>query len=155
MRPLYIFDIDGTIANLEHRLHHIRRNMDDNGDWKPNWNAFFGDVLKDLPIPEVIHTLHSLSISNDIYFFSGRSDSSRYDTRIWLNKFIQRADSYALHMRKHGDHRPDNQIKFEMYDALPQHDKDRLIAVFDDRDQVVNMWRENGVKCFQVAPGDF
>ena len=26
---------------------------------------------------------------------------------------------------------------------------------FDDRDRVVAMWREEGVPCFQVAPGDF
>lgn len=34
-------------------------------------------------------------------------------------------------------------------------DRARLVAVFDDRSSVVTMWREHGVTCFQVAPGDF
>jgi hypothetical protein len=27
--------------------------------------------------------------------------------------------------------------------------------VFDDRSRVVEMWRKNGIKCFQVAEGNF
>lgn len=34
-------------------------------------------------------------------------------------------------------------------------DRDRLVAVFDDRARVVRMWRKAGITCFQVAPGDF
>ena len=33
--------------------------------------------------------------------------------------------------------------------------KDDVFAVFDDRQQVVDMWRQNGLTCFQVADGDF
>ena len=33
--------------------------------------------------------------------------------------------------------------------------KDDVFAVFDDRQQVVDMWRANGLTCFQVADGDF
>jgi hypothetical protein len=34
-------------------------------------------------------------------------------------------------------------------------DRQRLVAAFDDRDRVVQMWRAAGVTCFQVAPGEF
>ena len=34
-------------------------------------------------------------------------------------------------------------------------DKDDVFAVFDDRQQVVDMWRSNGLTCFQVADGNF
>jgi hypothetical protein len=30
-----------------------------------------------------------------------------------------------------------------------------VFCVVDDRQKVVDMWRENGLTCFQVAPGDF
>ena len=33
--------------------------------------------------------------------------------------------------------------------------KDNVAMVFDDRQQVVDMWRYNGLTCFQVADGDF
>ena len=32
---------------------------------------------------------------------------------------------------------------------------DDVFAVFDDRQQVVDMWRDNGLQVFQVADGDF
>ena len=32
---------------------------------------------------------------------------------------------------------------------------DDIFAVFDDRQQVVDMWRDNGLTVFQVADGDF
>ena len=46
-------------------------------------------------------------------------------------------------------------------DKLKQHwldtvvDKDDVFAVFDDRQQVDDMWRRNGLTTFQVAEGDF
>lgn len=39
--------------------------------------------------------------------------------------------------------------------AMTEYDRRRLVAVFDDRDKVVSMWRARGVACFQVAPGAF
>jgi hypothetical protein len=40
-------------------------------------------------------------------------------------------------------------------DLFPGDKKDRILCVFDDRQKVVDMWRDNGIDCFQVAPGDF
>jgi hypothetical protein len=57
-------------------------------------------------------------------------------------------------MRPANDHRQDNFIKFEILEQI-RHEYGEPFMVFDDRDQVVNMWRENGVRCMQVAPGDF
>lgn len=39
----YIFDIDGTIADLSHRLPHIQKEPKD-------WDAFFGCVADDAPM---------------------------------------------------------------------------------------------------------
>jgi hypothetical protein len=47
-------------------------------------------------------------------------------------------------------------LKRNWYDnVLTAGERRRLVAVFDDRDKVVAMWRSMGVPCFQVAPGDF
>jgi hypothetical protein len=56
-------------------------------------------------------------------------------------------------MRKDGDFRADNVVKQEILDA--HIDKDRVLFVLDDRQQVVDMWRRNGLTCFQVAEGNF
>jgi hypothetical protein len=58
-------------------------------------------------------------------------------------------------MRPIGDSRPDDVLKQEFLDRMLIVDRERLVAVFDDRDKVVAMWRRNGIACFQVAPGNF
>ena len=58
-------------------------------------------------------------------------------------------------MRAHLDTKPDYTVKQEMYDRMLVEDKGRLIAVFDDRQQVVDMWRKNKVTCYQVAKGNY
>jgi len=58
-------------------------------------------------------------------------------------------------MRPADDFTPDEVLKRQWYEDLPRIDKERLVAVFDDRQKVVDMWRAIGVPCFQVARGDF
>jgi len=59
-----------------------------------------------------------------------------------------------LRMRKNGDYTPDDVLKKAWLDELFP-DKGYILCVFDDRDKVVNMWRREGLTCFQVAPGNF
>jgi hypothetical protein len=60
----------------------------------------------------------------------------------------------ALHLRAVGDHRKDAVVKREIFDREVR-DRYRVVGVFDDRMQVVAMWRELGLTVFQVAEGDF
>ena len=51
---------------------------------------------------------------------------------------------------------PDDKLKKGWLDDIfPGKDKDRILCVFDDRDKVVKMWRDSGLTCMQVAPGNF
>ena len=52
------------------------------------------------------------------------------------------------------DSRKDSIVKQEIYEMCIK-DKYNVLFVLDDRDQVVNMWREQGLKCLQVAEGNF
>lgn len=58
-------------------------------------------------------------------------------------------------MRQAGDYTADDVLKKQWLDAMLIDDRRRLVAVFDDRDRVVQMWRNAGVTCFQVASGEF
>jgi phosphoserine phosphatase len=49
-------------------------------------------------------------------------------------------------------YKPDNDLKQGWLDTIKKH---RVAMVFDDRQQVVDMWRQNGLTVFQVADGDF
>lgn len=160
MRPLYIFDLDGTLALIEHRLHYIQGSRKD-------WRAFFAAVGDDKPNLPVIRTLQSLRKAGaEIWIWSGRSDECQAETENWLYRHGCIKSSMFLHwepfrpfeafrMRKAGDHRDDVVVKGEWLAEIDPPEWKRLTAVFDDRARVVQMWRDAGVPCFQVAPGEF
>lgn len=151
--PLYIFDIDGTLADGSHRVHHIEKSPKD-------WDTYFSLCGDDAPIASVIQTLRDLYYSGcEIRFFSGRSEVVRNLTIDWLSRYTvygpHDLDEARLRMRPAGDHCDDPILKRRFLDEMHPADRARLVAVFDDRDRVVSMWREAGVRCYQVAPGAF
>lgn len=161
MKPLYIFDLDGTLALIEHRRHLVE------GETK-DWRAFFAACVDDEPNTPVIRTLQALRQSGaEIWIWSGRSDEVRAQTVEWLCKhgcfgnpsgFLPAWPFGAperFRMRKAGDFTPDEQLKATWLSEIEPPEYKRLTAVFDDRDKVVEMWRSAGVPCFQVAPGGF
>jgi len=153
MRPLYIFDIDGTIALIDHRLHILDR------DCKNKWREFYAACDKDSPNTHVIKTMERLRITGaDIWFFSGRRAEVRDKTVSWLannTSFMSYDFDTILVIRDEGDYTADDTLKRRWYDSMLIEDQKRLVAVFDDRDRVVKMWRDVGVTCFQVAYGEF
>lgn len=57
-------------------------------------------------------------------------------------------------MRKNGDYRADDVVKREWL-TIGLIPRGRVLCAFDDRKRVVDMWRSEGITCYQVAPGDF
>ena len=150
MDKIVIFDLDGTLADITQR----RALATDIGTGKMDWDIFFDPKHIDLDVPnqqviDMANMLHSQGYL--IYIFSGRSDKTEDATIAWLDKHNVNYD--ILHMRPQGLlYKPDNDLKQGWLDTIK---KDRVAMVFDDRQQVVDMWRANGLTCFQVADGDF
>lgn len=153
-RPLYIFDLDGTLALIDHRVHLLDRHYNPN-----RWRDFFAACDRDAPNIPVIGTLERLRrAGSEIWIYSGRSDEVRDKTVAWIaanTSFTPWDLDVALMMRAKGDYTPDDELKKQWLDQMLIDDRQRLAAVFDDRDKVVAMWRNAGVACFQVAPGGF
>lgn len=133
-RRCYIFDIDGTLADLSHRLHHIQKQPKD-------WPSFFGACLDDRPIPHIVELANSLPLP--IVCVSGRPDDGRIDTDFWL-RVKAGVTPAALYMRKAGDRRNDDIVKTELLEQLRADGWEPVMA-FDDRDRVVKAWRANGI----------
>lgn len=162
-----IFDIDGTLADNKHRSHHIQKEPKD-------WNAFFEAMDGDEPIKTVFRIMEVLDrnfgfdMSGDfkthrtspLIFVTGRTEKYRENTVFWLKANFFKSWGFAryskqwLYMRKDGDHRPDHIVKREILEQLQLEGHDILCA-FEDRKSCVDMYRENGILCFQVADGDF
>lgn len=146
-RPLYIFDLDGTIADIVHRRHLVECSP-------KKHREFYAMCTEDTPVFSVIKTMHRLVFGGaDLWIWSGRSDEVLTETVRWLDKNY--VPYHALKMREASDHQPDVKLKRSWLRAMDKEDRERLIAIFDDRKSVVDMWRQEGVSCFQVAEGDF
>jgi hypothetical protein len=147
-KPLYIFDLDGTLADIRHRRHLVE------GD-KRDWPAFHAACVDDTPNMPVVRTALGLYWAGaELWVWSGRSDVVRAETERWLYLVVGPYHS-ELRMRKHGDYQTDVSLKRSWLHGIGPRDRARLVAVFDDRTRLVDMWRSEGVACFQVAPGDF
>ena len=88
----------------------------------------------------------------NIIIVSGRPASAKVDTVHWLNKHSVCYD--AIYTRADGDFREDSLVKYEIYKEYIEPFYD-VQFVLDDRNQVVKMWRDEGLKVLQVAEGDF
>lgn len=136
-RPVIVVDIDGTLAHMNGR--------------SPYDESRVGEDEFDFAVAGAVEGMAKL-MGAKVIVLSGRTEDARIDTEEWLQGFAFPYDD--LLMRKKGDQRPDYVIKNEIYDAeiIPNYD---ILAVFDDRDQVVRHLRKRGIKVFQVAPGRF
>jgi phosphoglycolate phosphatase-like HAD superfamily hydrolase len=156
---VFIFDLDGTLANIEHRLHFIGATpttfVKEEESPKKDWDSFFAAAANDEPIFEVITVARALAKAGHTLIYStGRAESSRLITAKWLEKY--RIPIGLLYMRKTGDHREDNVVKGELFDQILKiYKQEEIGGVFEDREQVVQMYRARGVRVFQVAPGKF
>jgi len=132
-----IVDVDGTLAIITDRSPYSHQG-----------------VLKDKPNAPVIAVARALaSAGHTLVIVSGRSELARADTELWLARHLE-VPFEGPYMRPIRDDRKDEAIKREIYDReiKPRFD---VLCVLDDRDQVVHMWRQLGLTCLQVAPGDF
>jgi uncharacterized HAD superfamily protein len=131
-----IVDIDGTVA------HKTDRDIYD-----------YEKALSDSSDAVIIEIVKALWLQNyKIIFITGRSDECIQVTREWLR--LHCPPYIGLHMRQAKDFRKDAIVKKELYEQYVKDHYD-VLCVFDDRNQVVDMWREIGLKCLQVQPGDF
>ena len=148
----YIFDLDGTLALCGHRQHLVQGKSKD-------WDEFFRRCVDDEPNLPVISLYKRLRAGvkdanrfgdqRHFFIFSGRSDAVRPATEQWLADAGIEYD--LLLMRKDGDFTPDEELKRSWMQPY----RNQIEMVFDDRDKVVAMWREECIPCCQVARGDF
>lgn len=135
-----IFDLDGTLADIDHRVHFVR-----NG--KRDWKSFFAACVDDMPNLHVIDTLKAhVAAGHTVRIWSARSDVVRAETEKWLSDYG--IDPWRLqHMRADGDSTPDVELKRYWLNQ----ECIRPDLIYDDRQRVVDMWRAEGISCFQVC----
>jgi len=142
-----IFDIDGTLADIAHRRHHV-------SDGRSNWAAFNQAMGDDTPNDAIVSLYQTLwkSGAYNLEIVTGRNERFRDITERW---FVWNEIPFTrITMRADNDHRADHIIKEEILNRFLVQKHEIEFAV-DDRQQVVDMWRRNGIICLQCDVGDF
>ena len=141
-----IFDVDGTIADVEHRRHFVNGNND--------WDSFRKETVNDTPVQWVCDIAKRFIAQGDeVAFFSARNESEREITEKQISQWI--GDGHkGVFLRPNGDYTPDDEFKSVLADKFIDMGG-KIDLIFDDRQKVVDMWRAKGFTVVQVAEGDF
>ena len=130
-----IVDIDGTLAHMSGRSPY---------DYSKVGTDTIDETILDIVLKH--------QVGYYIFIVSGRKHECREQTEVWLHK--HRVPYNELYMREDGDNRNDAIVKREIFETYIDPIAN-VQFVLDDRNRVVKMWREIGLKCLQVADGDF
>jgi uncharacterized HAD superfamily protein len=143
-RPVVV-DVDGTLANTQHRKHFVESRPKD-------WAAWNDNMVLDTVHEDIRQLVTELSLRREVIICTGREDTYREVTEKWLTDNQIPFDK--VFMRRAKDYRKDSIVKTELLDQIRQWHGEPFVWL-DDRNQVVNAIREAGVRVLQVAPGDF
>ena len=140
MKDIILCDIDGTIANNDHRQHFL--------EGKKDWDSFFSELSNDIPIFSIIEKVKKYeSEGKDIIFLTGRPERYRKKTELWLRKYFD--FKFQLLMRKDNDKRnkiiSKQEVLFENNIPLK-----KIFLVFENDNQLINYWTEKGHRVVDV-----
>ena len=131
--PVAFVDLDGVLADVRHRLHHVTDRPND-------WDAFFAAAPRDGLHPEGKAVVEHLRQEHEVVYLTGRPERCRADTVAWLAE--HGLDGHELIMRSSRDRRPAAVVKVEV---IARRFGDRDVAmVVDDDDRVVAAMRAAG-----------
>lgn len=155
MKQFLIIDIDGTLTNSTERAENYLNSSN------KDWDAFYEHCDEDAPIERVCDAVVRLvETGYTPVFLTGRPQRVMDKTLDWLEKYLGDSSSIkdsALIMRHDNDHTPDFIYKSKVYKDILERMGVRPYntLILEDRKSVVNMWRELGFICFQVAEGNY
>lgn len=124
-RPLALIDLDGVVADVRHRLHHLQGR-------RKNWPAFFAAARHDDVHPEGVAIVETLRREYEVVYLTGRPEHLRADTERWLAD--HGLGGHRVVMRPEGDRRPAAVVKVELAQELAA---GRAVGIVVDDDPVV------------------
>ena len=146
MNKVWIFDIDNTLANVDHRWHHLR-------DGNRNWKGWFDEQHKDEPYDAVFDVFHALAFDradDEFIVVTGRDERFREVSLEWLNRHVEWFANENLYMRPGGNREDDDKLKVNIVkNWLQRHPSYTVGAIFDDRHRIIDAFRAEGWYTFE------
>ena len=141
-RPLAVVDLDGVVADVRHRLHHLEGRRAD-------WGSFFAAAVDDPPHDEGLAVVARLEVDHEVVYLTGRPESCRPDTERWLGE--HGIAGRRLVMRPAGVRRPAAALKRALLAELAAGRE--VAVVVDDDPLVIAAMDEAGYPTFHAAWG--
>jgi hypothetical protein len=137
-KPAIIVDLDGTLCNSDHRIHHVMKTP-------PDYDSFNKLCGLDTPNLWCIEIVNRFKDAYDIIFITGRPSAFNNETTSWLKKYLPQLPNYQLYMSSNSD-KTNAEYKKGVYNDLirPHY---RVLFALDDDPRVADMWKEQGVLC--------
>jgi phosphoglycolate phosphatase-like HAD superfamily hydrolase len=140
LRPLAVFDVDGVLADVRHRLHHVERRPKD-------WDGFFAAAVDDPPLAEGVELARASARDCEVVYVTGRPERCRADTLAWFRR--HGLPEGRLAMRAGRDRRPARVAKPQLLRELAA---GRAVAVVVDDDELVcRAYRREGWRVLQAT----
>jgi len=138
-RPLVVFDVDGVLADVRHRLHHLERRP-------KQWDVFFAAAVHDPPLEQGVALARASAQDCDVAYVTGRPERCRTDTLTWFAR--HGLPQGELAMRSSRDRRAARLAKPELLRRLAA---GRTVAlVVDDDLQVCAAYEEAGYRVLRA-----
>jgi acid phosphatase class B len=143
---MIIFDIDGTLSIVGDRIKYLNQE-------KKDWDSFYKACGEDKVNYQIVRLYVRLrdNSTDKVLCVTGRREEERQATLDWFKHYNIPLETGNLYMRANGDYRPDWQVKEELVAPFMH----KIVMAFEDRKQVVDMWRRHGITCLQVADGNY
>lgn len=145
--PTIVIDMDGTLCDCEHRVHLAAAGQ---------WDEFHSHLMEDNVMKDLEFLLSSLEDNVQVIACTGRNAAFYNATTRWLNDNNIFLDHVL--MRPDGDFTPDHELKprlLEEHFGSKEAVLEEVKFVIDDRDKVVEAWRNYGLPCWQCRPGGY
>jgi phosphoglycolate phosphatase-like HAD superfamily hydrolase len=140
-----VIDIDGVLADVRHRLHHVAGRPKD-------WDAFFAAASADPLLEPGARLARDVASSHTVVYLTGRPERLRSDTEAWLRR--HELPPGTVVMRPEGDRRPATLVKLAALRKLRR--RSTVALVVDDDAGVLDAARAAGfpVRLADWMPGE-
>jgi hypothetical protein len=139
MANIILCDIDGTVANNDHRQHFL--------EGKKDWDGFFSELVNDLPIQIIIDKVIQEQVSGkEIVFLTGRPERYRYSTTLWLKEHFD--FEFKLLMRNDGDQR--NKLDIKRIIFSENFEAKEIAFCFENDIDLIKQWKSLGITTIDV-----
>lgn len=139
MKPIVIFDLDGTLSNHSHRIHLAESEA---------WDLYHNDAIRDTPHDAAVFLWQQLKYASNMVVCTGRPERFRRTALDWL--WAHQMRPLIMLMRADTDHRHNHEVRREQLAIIRSTLGEPHLAI-DDQDSVINMYREQGIYCLQCG----